>query len=236
MDDIITKNITKNPFIKLREISKAAERLCSSDCSSDLISAEEFLLRTNVLVKKLKDNSSLAPFLNEEYFPVFLPKIKAEGIGEATEEIFTFANRVAGDKIINRVGIAYNCFKITHYEALLSRLYTGNMVAIVFPSIFKKFSPDNQVEIIEKINNPCLIPQGPLEVSMAFSMYPDLFNQQHEYDLPALRISDSNNRMKFPLFMKFYEEYNSYSLTIKLSHYGLMLGGATFIEDGRLIE
>lgn len=230
MDDII-----KNPFIKLREISKAAERLCSSDRSRNLISVEEFLLRTNVLVKKLKDNSTLAPFLNEDYFPVFLPKVKAKRIGRATEEIFTFANRVAGDKRINRVGITYNSFKITHYQTLLSRLNKQNTVAIVFPSIFKKFSSDNQVEIIEKINNPCLIPQGPLEVSMAFSMYPDLFNQQHEYDLPALRISDSNNRMKFPLFMKFYEEYNSYSLTIKLSHYGLMLGGATFIEDGRLV-
>lgn len=172
------------------------ERLCFGFSDTGLnpgMSLEDFSAKTDKLLNNLQSREELKNLLNGSYFPIIIPKLYLSnplGLRGMIQEIIKAVRKSYEKNILLKLR-ERRPFKIydegalqgvfvdacgSRYDRLLKRINKESVVGIYFPTVFQGYSVYAQRE--QMITLPQgLILSGPLDVGMAFAMYPDVLGR-----------------------------------------------------------
>jgi hypothetical protein len=174
------------------------ERFCFGFSDTGLdpgMSLEDFSDRSGKLLNRLQCSEELKSLLNGPYFPIIIPKFDFSNLGGIMKEFVEairksyeknillklrerrpFKNHCEGE-LQGMLTVAYG----SRYERLLKWIKKESVVGIYFPNVFQGYSVNAQRE--QMITLPKgLVLSGPLDVGMAFAMYPDVLGR--DWDTP----------------------------------------------------
>lgn len=200
--------------------------LTVSDCKSRIkrleaagfhvpFSADDLWKKSMKLAEEVKSLGKVGNLLNGTWVPVVLPAINHVDIGDATDELIsklatTYEKEyIKENKDMPAFIIEYKFsgkLEIinSRYRRLVKRLRNGPIIGLYFLDPFGGFSPDAEMEIIEKFRKE-YVPSGSIEGIVSRIMYPDLlFKQQQTLNSNFSSIADKNNGT-----LSFYQHPNS---------------------------
>lgn len=172
------------------------ERLCFGFSDTGLdpgMSVEDFSAKTDKLLNNLQSREELKNLLNGPYFPIIIPKLHLSnplGLSGMIQEIIKAVRKSYEKNILLKLRerrpfhiyderALQGVFEVacgSRYNRLLKWINKESVVGIYFPMVFQGYSIDAQRE--QMITLPQgLILSGPLDVGMAFAMYPDVLGR-----------------------------------------------------------
>lgn len=179
------------------------------------MSWKDFSRIAGELIMRLKADNQLKELLNGPFLPIIIPKSKLTDIGAMTEKLVKVARKSYKknfSKLLSRRRFTnyrkntlkehVTVIKESRYSELLERIKEKSIVAIYFPTVLQGYSVDAQREQMSSLPE-VLILSGPLDIAMAFAMYPDILGRDVDtpvYDCSAVNWAAPNfsgNSLRF---------------------------------------
>lgn len=191
------------------------DRLCKGFTNTGLnafMSLADFSDKAEKLLNQLRSSEQLKNLLKGPYLPIIIPKTHLTDLGAMTEDLV----KAAGKSYQNHFTKLFGKRSFTNhrkselegqvtvvngsrYERVVENIQKESMVGIYFPTVLQGFSV--HADIKQMVSLPeSLILSGPLDITMAFAMYPDVlgrYGYTPVYDCSAVNWRSSGYSLYF---------------------------------------
>ncbi len=204
----------KDYFVEQPSVSYK-DRLCKGFTNTGLnafMSLADFSDKAEKLLNELRSSEQLKNLLKGPYLPIIIPKTHLTDLGAMTEDLVTAAGKSYQNHFTKLFGkrsfTNYRKGELegqvtvangSRYERVVEHIQKESMVGIYFPTVLQGFSVHADVEQMASLPES-LILSGPLDIAMAFAMYPDVLGRNGYtpvYDCSAVNWQSSASSLFF---------------------------------------
>ncbi len=181
------------------------------DPSMSLVDYEDQAER---LLDELSSNKQLKNLLKSPYFPIIIPKTYLTDLGAMIEEFVTAAGKSYEQHYYvldfsykhsftnyqkNTLKGSVTVVKGSRYKRIVEQIQKESLVGIYFPTALQGFSVNADIEQMSSLPESFIL-SGPLDVAMAFVMYPDILGRDSNtpiYDCSAVNWASRYSSLNF---------------------------------------
>lgn len=206
------------------------------------MSLGDFSDKAEKLLNQLRRSEQLKNLLKGPYLPIIIPKTNLIDLGAMTAELVTAAGKSYQNHFTKLFGKqrSFNNYRKdeleghvtivdgSRYEQLVEGIKKESVVVIYFPTVLQGYSVNAQREQMTTLPKG-LILSGPLDVAMAFAMYPDVLGRDDKtpgYDCSAVNWQSSDYSLSFGARDDYADFGRGGNLSLALDGYS---GGLLFV-------